>query len=422
MTLIMNYKLLIMKQCSALANYFDMYNKKFVLASLLFVCFTFSIQSQVTIGSISDPQKGALLDLKEQDEGNGNANSEKGLILPRVSLVEITSLSPMLTGSEPDYKNLKPEYTGLTVYNVNANSPFEKGIYIWDGTKWNSMKASSQSSSIAAKNGLSLSGSNTVKLGGSLEKTTILNLDDHNLIFNHGQGKIGIGTSAPDAVMEINNPNSIDPLILRDLKFVTDPHNEIDGPIGDPSPTYYNLMISDHGGVIRKQQFNLSGQGQGGVTFNLKTNTQIAQGESGDEGSQGSGGTWLGLTKGSVDYQYVTLPEDGAYVFSFNLFGELSVPASYQFNYGDALTFYISAFKGGTSLANLADIAEIVVNRARDCNFASYSITLTVAGKAGDKIYFKLSSYNKMSGRFTWTLSAGGDKVARRTNMIFWKL
>ena len=44
----------------------------------------YTIKSQVTIGSASPPNKGTLLDMKEND--NIGANSTKGLLLPRVEL------------------------------------------------------------------------------------------------------------------------------------------------------------------------------------------------------------------------------------------------------------------------------------------------------------------------------------------------
>ena len=141
------------------------------------VLFTLPLQSQVTIGSLSEPLKGSLLDLKELDESAGNFNATKGIIYPRVRLTNLNELYPMLTGSESGYPALKPSYTGLTVYNVNTATPFEKGLYTWNGAKWIQMGAT-----MRAKNGLSLSGSDTIKLGGALEENTTINLDNKNLL------------------------------------------------------------------------------------------------------------------------------------------------------------------------------------------------------------------------------------------------
>ena len=397
---------------------FNKYNKRFVFVSLYIVYFVFSMQAQVTIGSIIEPMKGALLDLKEQDEVTGSYNSDEGMILPRVLLTDVNELFPMLTALESTSVN-KLKYTGLTVYNVNQSAPFEKGIYVWDGAKWNLVKAPQQTG-IGARNGLSMSGSSNVILGGDLIKNTTIDIDDYNLIFNSNQGKIiGIGTTAPGATMQVENPNSIDPLILRNLQFITDANNEIDGSISDPA--YYNLMISANG-AIRKDLPIFSYDTDPSLTYNLRTATTIAPGDAGDQGSKGSGGSWLTWTRNGTNYDYVKLEKDGAYVFSFNLFGTIDNGRDVTV---DAASFYISAFKNGTALTNVVDIAEITINRVGAVNaydYASYSITLTISGKTGDIIRFKISSFTNYATNFKWTLSAGNDKTARRTNMIYWKL
>lgn len=91
-----------------------------------------SMNGQVTIGSNVKPNSGAILDLKENDQEE--ANSTKGLNLPRVELVTKNSLAPCLT-TVPD--NPKA-YKGLVVYNVEPTFDNNKGegIYIWDGGEW----------------------------------------------------------------------------------------------------------------------------------------------------------------------------------------------------------------------------------------------------------------------------------------------
>ena len=159
--------------------------KNLALASLL--CFTASAQSQVTIGSDIEPLKGSLLELKQfKDEPNG-ANSKKGMVFSRVCLSNLNELYPMLTGSEQGYnETLKPSHTGLTVYNVCTTAPFSKGLYIWDGAKWTRMGAD-----MAVKNGLSLSGSNTIKWGGVLEENTTIDLTGNDLTFKTAANSLG---------------------------------------------------------------------------------------------------------------------------------------------------------------------------------------------------------------------------------------
>lgn len=83
------------------------------------------IQGQVTIGSGKEPDKGALLDLKEEEDGT----SKKGLLLPRVALVSLDDPSPLT------------EHTaGMYVYNTTREGDLIPGNYFNDGEKWNRVK------------------------------------------------------------------------------------------------------------------------------------------------------------------------------------------------------------------------------------------------------------------------------------------
>lgn len=84
--------------------------------------------AQVTIGSDISPNKGALLDLKEND--NSGANSTKGLSLPKVQLSTIYSLDDI----EPNLD--KDEHIGLAIYVPDEFENSCPGIYVWTGTEW----------------------------------------------------------------------------------------------------------------------------------------------------------------------------------------------------------------------------------------------------------------------------------------------
>ncbi|WP_165045734.1 FISUMP domain-containing protein [Dysgonomonas sp. ZJ709] len=108
--------------------------KLFLLFLFCFLTLTAELNAQVTIGTYTEPMKGALLDLKE----NPNGNSDKGLILPRVTLVNRNSLQPCADGTEGDNSAI---HTGLVVYNVttittNAQDRLCPGTHVWDGAKW----------------------------------------------------------------------------------------------------------------------------------------------------------------------------------------------------------------------------------------------------------------------------------------------
>lgn len=113
----------------------------FTLAIL--TVFTFYLKAQVTIGSNHAPSVGALLQLKEND--GTSQNSTKGMMLPRVSLVDITNLYPMFLETDgsvaatyqANKSALDAAHTGMVVYNTNnKGTDICKGLYVWDGDIW----------------------------------------------------------------------------------------------------------------------------------------------------------------------------------------------------------------------------------------------------------------------------------------------
>ena len=111
-----------------------------LLSSILVSLFSGGLTAQVTIGSHVAPQKGALLDLKESD---GNNNSTRGILFPRVILSERYELYPMFgdgSNEDPEYtadkSGIKAEHKGLIVYNLTDTNSFNEGLYVWDGTEW----------------------------------------------------------------------------------------------------------------------------------------------------------------------------------------------------------------------------------------------------------------------------------------------
>jgi hypothetical protein len=112
---------------------------KTIICGLIFIsflCVGGELKAQVTIGSATEPNTGALLDLKEKNPVNpavDNSTTTKGLGLPRVNLTTLTAISDIsgAVGKET-------QHTGLMVYNVNTVSAANilPGLYIWDGTQW----------------------------------------------------------------------------------------------------------------------------------------------------------------------------------------------------------------------------------------------------------------------------------------------
>ena len=103
--------------------------KVLFLLFLLFPVFsgTAFVNAQVRIGANVTPEKGAVLDLK-------SSGYVGGLLLPRVTLADLNTVPSTWVGSGTlDPSKLK----GLLVFNNDGSFP--KGIYVWNGTKWQAM-------------------------------------------------------------------------------------------------------------------------------------------------------------------------------------------------------------------------------------------------------------------------------------------
>jgi uncharacterized protein (TIGR02145 family) len=91
-----------------------------------------SLQAQVTIGGVTDPAPGALLDL------NGPGGVKGGLVLSNVSITNPnkipagTNSFPGITAGVNDGNN--PAFKGAIVYNTNPDTGM--GVYVWTGTQW----------------------------------------------------------------------------------------------------------------------------------------------------------------------------------------------------------------------------------------------------------------------------------------------
>ncbi|MDR1436664.1 MAG: hypothetical protein LBI65_00955 [Candidatus Symbiothrix sp.] len=106
--------------------------------------------AQVTIGSLEDPAKGALLDLKNQLPDNDNVTSTTGgLLLPRVKLNSLNDFSFIQSMTSAQKKN----YTGFLVYNlkVNESESLEQGIYLWNGEKWGKLNKITKTENVVIK-------------------------------------------------------------------------------------------------------------------------------------------------------------------------------------------------------------------------------------------------------------------------------
>lgn len=92
---------------------------------VLFPVWLFGNKVLAQVGATNNsPDKTAILDLRIPVSGGSVAN--KGLLIPQVSLVSLTSTLPIATTPA----------TSLLVYNINAAITGGKGYYYWENNTW----------------------------------------------------------------------------------------------------------------------------------------------------------------------------------------------------------------------------------------------------------------------------------------------
>jgi hypothetical protein len=183
--------------CNNLNNHKMKHLVKIVLCSIIALSANNRSYAQVTIGTNEEPSKGSLLQLKENGVTDGDLpNANKGFSLPRVALSNREKLYPMF-GSDgapsADYDTdgeieaVNKEHVGLLVYNTyetptatDPNLTFLKGIFVWTGSRWESIRATATNalSFSGVDNGISQNNIGTIQLGGALTETsTVIDVD-----------------------------------------------------------------------------------------------------------------------------------------------------------------------------------------------------------------------------------------------------
>ncbi|MDR0427063.1 MAG: hypothetical protein LBH12_00510, partial [Dysgonamonadaceae bacterium] len=84
------------------------------------------LRAQVTIGGMTDPQAGTLLDL--------NSTAKGALLFSNVSLTDLKKIpAGAFVGITAEQDN-NPALAGAVVYNTNP--AIGTGLYVWEGAKW----------------------------------------------------------------------------------------------------------------------------------------------------------------------------------------------------------------------------------------------------------------------------------------------
>jgi hypothetical protein len=103
-----------------------------ILLSALLLFFCAGLRAQVTIGGLTEPAAGTVLDL--------NSTAKGGLILSNVllgNLLEIPASFPGAGAANP--ADLKAGLTGAMIYNTNP--AFCTGVHVWNGQHWGRITA-----------------------------------------------------------------------------------------------------------------------------------------------------------------------------------------------------------------------------------------------------------------------------------------
>lgn len=112
--------------------------------------------------------------------------TDKGFVFPRVSLSSLATASPLASDL----------LVGTTVYNTNTALAAGAGLYLWNGSSWQS------TSLTTASNGLARLGKD-IQLGGTLTQNTTIANAGYNVIFT-GSGNVGVGLTNPAAPLSVN--------------------------------------------------------------------------------------------------------------------------------------------------------------------------------------------------------------------------
>lgn len=132
-------------------------------------------------------------------------SNNKGLLLPRLSLVAVSNPAPLSTFVK-----------GMLVYNIATAPGIQPGLYYCDGTKWVFINPLGASGGPTANDQWSTTGNtgatNSNFLGTKDYAPLVFKTNDTERMRITADGWIGIGTSSPTAALQVKGQLVIDSL------------------------------------------------------------------------------------------------------------------------------------------------------------------------------------------------------------------
>jgi len=373
--------------------------KNYLIIILLFIGLV--SYSQTGIGTVT-PHESSQLEI---------FSTSKGVLLPKITLKGEADKAS-ITGGDPA--------VGLIVYNTGLDADFPiKGFMFWNGIKWRLfLDANTTKAQIVGT---------LIKNSGVLTPNSYTAGTDYNgvleVLYNGGNGGY---YSEDEAYLSNGLSFKIQPgqatatgkltYVVKGKPTVSSPNSIANVPIKFFNNNLGNINIGGATVLLTNQ-------------YSLYRSTDVSVGTTSDQAGVNMGykGTRLIWRKDDdAKIESIVLPETGAYIFSFRLYG------STNGNAAAAAPFYLSALKqiGNLPAVDLSpdlvlDILELTLVKVPNYIYYTYSANLTVSGKAGDRIYFKISGADDQP--FKWKLLNGSDtlnyeRMANRTSMFFWKL
>lgn len=341
----------------------------------------------------------------------------EGIIAPHLTKEQLINKS----------SNYTSEHTGALIYvtetdidsNTQTSLVTEEGYYYFNGEIWVGLmnrsktawkKQESHNNPVSEDDNIYQVGS--VSIGSS--ETTPDNIQLQVKGNEYVTGKIKVGNNRDiknSAQLELSDDDKgilINKVSLQGLNIPT-PITDIETGL-----MVYNTNTIEAEGMAPGFHYwdgtrwlMLSAKAPQPLGMNL-TNLQVNCTSTGGNANTSDKGT-------IIDLGEINIPDDGAYAFTFRLYGKLETsPAT-----GAAGYYYLALLADGV----IIDSVELDLIKASNTTALSATTSLMGLLKAGQKIEFRLTHHT--SSPYPWTLNAipsAGAKSANRTSMLWWKL